>query len=165
MVFQDLEQSYDDNQNYKEQIRSLKATIAHLHNVIDNYKLREHRRAQINQFGSNQHQVPTENEEKGEPNPTSEKPSVLKSIFIESILDNLDSNRNEYPIEVINFCFCAYSICPHNYLLFREVLDLPSESTLKHYFSQKVNSVKENLTDLSKISMIIENYRKSYNIH
>lgn len=92
------------------------------------------------------------------------QPSFLKSILIESILDNLDNNRNEYPIEVTNFCYCTYSICPHNYLLFWEVLDLPYQSTLKNYFSQKIDSIKENLIDLSKVSMIIENYRESYNI-
>ena len=58
-------------------------------------------------------------------NENNTKLSSLKEIFFVTTLKILDFelNGHEFPIEVINFCYCIYSICPHAYLLLHGVLN------------------------------------------
>lgn len=160
---------YDDEESKDAQIRSLKGTIKHLHNVIQYYKLKDKKSHFMRNLSTNisQKREKNENENKDEEeNDKHIETSFIKQIFIETIIDNLceKPNNHEFPFEFVCYCYCLYSMCPNSYFLLREVLDLPCETTLKNYFSQDIKNNKLRLTDFSKTAEIIYNYRYSNNI-
>lgn len=162
-VEEEEEEEFHKQHDYVSEIRSLKATIAHLRNVIVHHKIAEHRKLILQKNIQNT----KEHQDSDEENDHEYQHSHIKQLFIETILDNYDQNKydREYPKEFVHLCFCLYTISPHAYILLRELFDLPCETVLKNYFSKKVQIEKDKLTDISRISEIITDYRYTYKVH
>lgn len=90
----------------------------------------------------------------------------IQKSFIFSLVANLKfpKNNRQYSQDVLDICFCLYTISEEAYELFATVLDLPSITTIKDHFARIVREEKENITDIANISNIILNYRKANKI-
>lgn len=138
------------------------ATIAKLKKNIHHRNTQKEQRKRIEG-------IKREESEKNKKSSNSSKEEVLhydndiQKMFIESLLDNLKypPNNRSYTNEILDICFALYSMSQKNYEILTQVLDIPSISTLKSYFSHIISEEKENLLKIENCSNIISNYRKT----
>lgn len=83
--------------------------------------------------------------------------------FIKNCIRNLaiSKNHRRYSEKMYNFCYSLHITSPKAYKLLKQVIPLPSKSTLYAKFSEPIREIKESLTTLNisqRLSYIDVNY-------
>ena len=83
--------------------------------------------------------------------------------FIKNCIRNLaiSKNHRRYSEKMYNFCYSLHITSPKAYKLLKQVIPLPSKSTLYAKFSEPIREIKESLTTLNisqRLSYVDVNY-------
>lgn len=97
---------------------------------------------------------------------TSDATSELRSIVLNSILDNLDEspNRYRYPDQVYEFSKVLSNLCTKCYETSRNVLIFPNNIMINDHFEEDEKKLIKEIQDVNKTDVIIIRYKNIYKI-